>query len=352
VLNIKVISLGKLNFLINKSINGFATVFAKQYKKNNLSIYMPMWISKDIFSHKKIVLGSTIYRPISSHAIFIWKTNLRNNIKKFSSSNLTTVTLSDYCKSEEITNFLEENNLDPILIYEDLNMETIKSRVLYETQNLSGIYLILNKITGDYYIGSASTGKLNSRFRNHLFNFNGSKIVKNAVKKYKIHSFAFMVLEVFPEMVTKQNNKDLLDLEDFYLKSLLPNYNILTEAGSSFGYKHTDICRIKMKASYNEELRMAIANLNKGKTFSPETLEAMKKAALNRKKPVYSEKAKINIKKNSKAIIVYNFDYTVFGEFPSIVEASKYLGCDQKTIRRALLNPKKILRRRWIIKYA
>ena len=57
------------------------------------------------------------------------------------------------------------------------------------------------------------------------------------------------------------------------------------------------------------------------------------------------------MKKNSKAIVVYNFDYTVFGEFNSIVEASKYLGCDQKTIRRALLNPKNILRRRWIVKY-
>lgn len=62
--------------------------------------------------------------------------------------------------------------------------------------------------------------------------------MKNAVKKYGISSFAFVVLELFPEVVNKENNKKLLDLEDFYLKCLLPNYNILTEAGSSFGYKH------------------------------------------------------------------------------------------------------------------
>jgi hypothetical protein len=34
------------------------------------------------------------------------------------------------------------------------------------------------------------------------------------------------------------------------------------------------------------------------------------------------------------------------------VDAAKSLGCDQKTIRRALQTPKKILRRRWIVKYA
>jgi hypothetical protein len=58
----------------------------------------------------------------------------------------------------------------------------------------------------------------------------------------------------------------LLDLEDFYLKSLLPNYNILTEAGNTFGYKHTEIDRIKMKANYSEQGRLAIGNLNRGKS--------------------------------------------------------------------------------------
>ena len=52
-----------------------------------------------------------------------------------------------------------------------------------------------------------------------------------------------------------ENNKNLLDLEDFYIKSLLPNYNILTEASSSFGYKHTEITRINMKYNYSIERR-------------------------------------------------------------------------------------------------
>lgn len=52
------------------------------------------------------------------------------------------------------------------------------------------------------------------------------------------------------------------------------------------------------------------------------------------------------MKKKSKAIIVYNFDYTVYEEFSSIVSGADFLGCNQKTIKRALQTPKKILSRR------
>lgn len=252
---------------------------------------------------------------------------------------------------EIISEFILEKNLKPVFVYEYLQLQATKSRLLNETRNLSGIYLILNKVTLDYYIGSASTGKFFARFTNHMFNFNGSKTVKNAVNKYKISSFAFIVLELFPEIVNKENNKRLLDLEDFYLKSLLPNYNILTEAGSSFGYKHTEITRLKMWANYSEHRRATIGSLNKGKSLSFYTKELIKKAASNRTKPVYLPQYLENMKKKSKAVRIYNFDYTVFGEFSSIIEASKSIGCDQKTIRRALTSPKNILKRRFIVKY-
>lgn len=332
---------------INKSIFKpekmyITPIYIQQNKKQGI-FSLPKSEYKSLFLYKNssfFFRGNTLYKRVIS------TNKTKDNKKLFSSLSTTAGTLLDHSYSEEVRDFIKDKNINPLFIYEDLNMETTKYRLLSETRNLAGIYLILNKFTMDYYIGSASTGKFNSRFQNHLFNFNGSKVVKNAVKKYKIYAFSFMVLEVFNEVVNKQNNKDLLDLEDYYLKSLLPDYNILTEAGSSFGYKHTEISRIKMKACYTEERRAAIANLNKGKKISKETIEAMQKAALNKIKPVYSEKALTNMKKNSKAIVVYNFDYTVFGEFNSIVEASKYLGCDQKTIRRALLNPKNILRRR------
>jgi hypothetical protein len=154
--------------------------------------------------------------------------------------------------SNRLTDFLIENELNPIFTYEDLQLDEVRKKISFETRNLSGVYMVLNKVTLDFYIGSASTGKFYSRFYRHLISFNGNKIVKFAVKKYKLTSIAFLVLELFPEIITKENNNKLIALEDFYLKTMLPNYNILTEAGSSFGYKHTEITRLNMSKNYSQ----------------------------------------------------------------------------------------------------
>jgi group I intron endonuclease len=253
--------------------------------------------------------------------------------------------------SLEVNEFLIEYNLKPVFVYEELHLEKTKKNIKSDTEGLSGVYLILNKSTFDFYVGSASTGKFYSRFVNHLYNFIGSKIVKLAVKKYGLSKFSFIVLELFPEIVNKENNKNLLNLEDYYLKYLLPNYNILTEAGNSFGYKHTEITRLKMIKNYSLERREKIGNLNKNKKLSNEIIEKIRKKALSRIKPTYSEGALNNMKKNSKAIIIYNLDNTVYGEFPSIVEASRHFKCNEKTIRRALKGETKFLKKNWIVKY-
>jgi len=191
-----------------------------------------------------------------------------------------------------------------------------------------------------------------SRFSKHLIYFSqgGSKIVKLAVKKYNLSNFAFLVLEIFPEIVNQVNNKQLLDLEDFYLKSLLPNYNILTEAGNSFGYKHTEITRINMKANYSLERRLRIGELNRGKTFSPETIQKIRDKALKRKPYNYSLSGLENLKKSSKALLVFNLNGTLYGEYSSLTEAAKILNSSLKTISRCLKTEKKILKRQWILK--
>jgi hypothetical protein len=158
--------------------------------------------------------------------------------------------------SKDVNEFLEINNIKPVYVYENLGDKSIQSKVLDDTRNLAGVYLILNKFNLSCYVGSASTGKFNSRFRRHLFNFQGSKVVKAAVKKYKIDNFAFIILDIFTEIVNKENNKQLLDMEDYYIKSLLPDYNIVTEAGNTFGYKHSEMTRLKMVQNYSPERRL------------------------------------------------------------------------------------------------
>ncbi len=214
-----------------------------------------------------------------------------------------------------IHNFILEHKLNPPYIYENLHLNEITELIKKELKDLSGVYLIYNKITNDYYIGSASNNKFYVKLRNHLYNLNGSKILKYVIKKYKLKNLAFIILELFPLKVDKYTNKQLIDLEDYYLKTLLPNYNILTEAGLNYGYKHTEITRLKIKLNFSNDRKILIGNLNN----------------------------------KSEKLILYNLDYTVYGEYPSIKEAAISLRISDNAIRRALLTPKKLLKRRWIV---
>ena len=245
--------------------------------------------------------------------------------------------------SEKLNTILEELNLEPVYTFENLNLEEVKKEIKNKTKGLSGIYMIVNKITKDYYIGSASTNRFYARFSNHLIYFRGSKIVKLAVNKYKLENFAFIILELYPNIVNKENNRELLDLEDKYLKLLLPNYNILTEAGSSFGYKHTEIDRQKMKDIYNLARREQIGNLNKGKKLSPETIEKMRIKALNR--PVRPLDTRDKYIKHTRPLVLYNLDGTVYGKYPTIIKAAEQINCGEKTIRRALNTKKGLVKR-------
>jgi hypothetical protein len=62
--------------------------------------------------------------------------------------------LNTLVNSQKLTDFFKEKNLNPIYIYENLELDSTQKKIKSETLNLSGIYLILNKITLDYYIGS------------------------------------------------------------------------------------------------------------------------------------------------------------------------------------------------------
>jgi group I intron endonuclease len=288
---------------------------------------------------------------------------------------------STFTNSNKLQEIIEELGIKPVFTYENLELEITKKQILKETEGLSGIYMIVNKITKDYYIGSAATNRFFTRFSNHLIYFRGSKIVKLAVKKYHLENFAFLVLDLYPHLVTKETNKELLNLEDLYLKLLLPNYNILTEAGSSFGYKHTEIDRQKMKDIYSDTRRERIGHLNRGKKLSLvpgppdrdqdpvvfrrpglETIEKLRLKAIKRL-PMSLEtcprhfvsgnpraegpgtETKKKCITNTRPVILYNLNGTVYGSFLTIKEAAKAINCHEKTIRRAFKTDKKLVKR-------
>lgn len=129
--------------------------------------------------------------------------------------------------------FLEKKDIHPILIIDDL-LNPITKKIAYRSlKPFSGIYIIVNIITNDYYIGSAVTGNLYIRFHKHLFSLQGNKLIRKAVLKYGLSEFSFLLLEIVPTLATRE--KDLLDREDYYLQTLQPNYNISPLASNSVG---------------------------------------------------------------------------------------------------------------------
>ena len=252
-----------------------------------------------------------------------------------------------------IQKFVKDNNLNPVYCYNNLHLIETRKQLLSDTKGFGGIYLILNNTNLKIYIGSASTDKIYTRFIKHLIYLKGNKMVANAVNKYKLFNFSFLLLELIHEKTNKENKAKLLERENFYLKSMAPSYNILREAGSSLGYKHSEINKLKMKSNYRLERRIIIGNLNKGKIISLETKEKMRSKALirDRSKFILSEQSILNMKKNSKPVKVINLYHTIFGIYNSITDASKAIGCSVKTIYRALLeHPNvKIIKKRYIV---
>lgn len=123
---------------------------------------------------------------------------------------------------------------------------------------------------------------MGSRFHKHLYGGSGSLLVWRAVEKYGLSSFGFVVAETLPGVISREENSELLALEDKYIGLVKPEYNLAPQAGNTFGYRHTEDTKARMKANYSSERREAAGNLNRGTKLSPEVVEKIRQAALNR----------------------------------------------------------------------
>jgi len=106
---------------------------------------------------------------------------------------------------------------------------------------ISGIYKIINNKNGHFYIGSSSN--LEYRRKEHLkrlkSNKHHSRYLQNAWNKYGKECFDFEIIE-------ECENDKLLELEQFYLDKLKPEYNICKFSTSRLGCKSSDETRKKL----------------------------------------------------------------------------------------------------------
>lgn len=98
----------------------------------------------------------------------------------------------------------------------------------------SGIYKITNIITNQHYIGSSSN--LKDRLKDHQWrlsnNKHENKRLKNSCKKYGYENFKFEVLATCPL-------EYLINMEQWFLDTTKPYYNIRKVAERNSGVKHT-----------------------------------------------------------------------------------------------------------------
>ena len=205
--------------IFNLSLLGL--VYYTILKKSNILIYFAFSLGPHIGEYRR---GVNTIKNINNNkylGLTSCNKNKHNFFNKRGYSTISSLASQEYkniesSSSERLLTIIKELGLNPVYTFENLESENIKTQIRNDTKGLSGIYMILNKITKDYYIGSASTNRFYSRFSNHLIYFRGSKIVKSAVKKYDLKNYAFIILDLYSNIVTKENNKELLDLEDKY----------------------------------------------------------------------------------------------------------------------------------------
>ena len=247
------------------------------------------------------------------------------------------------CKNKDIEIF-------PAKVYE--NAFSLRKDIIKENKGLSGIYLLTNKLTDEIYVGQSID--LSKRFIRY-FNLSYLKskeslIISRALIKYGYVNFSVSILEYCDKSI-------LTEREQYYLDKLEPKYNILKIAGSSLGYKHSEVSKQKrskaLKGVYvgikshlfgknhtiETKNKMSLQrkgenNYFYGKTHIELTKENMRQKALDRKHSIET-KDKIS-KAHGNPVYVYEKTdlegFKLIGSFVSARRAAKFLDMSGTTV--------------------
>lgn len=134
----------------------------------------------------------------------------------------------------------------------------------------SGVYKIVNLISGKCYVGSAVN--LKSRERDHFRDLTAGKHtnqkLQRAWSKYGASAFTFVVIERLQSNALIEREQHWMDV----LNAVRGGYNISPVAGSQLGFRHTEDARRRMSISQT------------GKKRAPEAVEKTASALRGRPK--------------------------------------------------------------------
>nr|YP_010691079.1 GIY endonuclease [Phellinus igniarius]WBU93180.1 GIY endonuclease [Phellinus igniarius] len=269
---------------------------------------------------------------------------------------MTNQTIGKTLKSLE--NFLKTNFIFTRSLYRGLPKLTITPAVTYKNAKINKsltfkdnkdkafVYRWINKLNGKEYLGSTSSAKRRLNTYYDLKTLGEVNMpIYNAILKHGHENFIFEIIEYcLPE--------DTIKREQYYLDNFDFEYNVLANANSLAGYKHTAETLAKFKGRQNllgykhtpETLEMLRA-VNTAKVHTKEAKEVMRNSWAQRKlKSDLLELGLLNeiipskSKKGGKIVVVTNIETNVSTEYKSISEAATVLSLTRVTLRKYIKN--------------
>nr|QDG01229.1 GIY-YIG endonuclease [Scytalidium sp.] len=220
------------------------------------------------------------------------------------------------------------------------NCELEKNRILKENKNKAVVYRWTNNVNQKTYIGSSvnfSVRLYKYYSVKHLMKHNTA--IHNALLKYGHSNFTLDIIE-YCEGV------DPIIREQYYLDLLRPEYNILEQAGSSLGFKHSEetLEFFKNNRKVSEETRK---NLSLAATGRILTEEDKKKISSSRQGIKLSDetRAKISaaaISLKGVPVIIKNIITLEVIEYTSLTEVAKAIGVSRTAVKKAIISEKPI----------
>lgn len=233
-------------------------------------------------------------------------------------------------------NKIKSTIIEPIKKYLDSDLS--KSAIISENKNLSGIYRWTNTENGNTYVGSAVnlSKRIASYYQDAELNRN-PRPIKDALNKYGHGKFSLEILEYC-------DKKDLIATEQRYLDELLPEYNILKQAYSLQGFKHSEetIEKLKMKVLTPEQ-RQFLSDVNTGKLVDDETRQKLSESLKKYRKnnPLTTEALENITRKTTEregiAVVLTNIETGEKHEFETKTAAGKFLGISRQAIHNGFM---------------
>jgi group I intron endonuclease len=159
---------------------------------------------------------------------------------------------------------------------------------------ISGIYRIVQRSTGLFYLGSSVD--ISRRWRQHVRDLNAgvhhSLRLQRAWSKYGAADFEFLIEQ-------EASAETLRALEESLLNELRPAFNAwLSASGMPLGGKHSEATKAKVRGPGNPffgrkhtpETRARMAAASTGRQLSPETRAKIAASKLGKKRPDVTER--------------------------------------------------------------